>query len=283
MIYRSKLSTIDDSLPSYICIPSQNAQDDDCSQISLPRLDNKRPSQATDFGIKLAADPYFYYTLDRGTHTDDMQQELINLKLQIARQQEKIDLLSARLDQTMVENETLNAEKTSLANELSKKSQEQQVHQQTTRRWSSAEEVKPTNNACQQVVAEVMRKSFQTYIKDSRRQSLADKQAIKRLEEENRALRQSLVLPEEKVFRGAGTVRTASETLDISDNSSWLISPEEEDNDEVAEVDLSSFNERASCRTPTKGTKNVCASYDEPLKQKFANIKRRNVVVAYAA
>ena len=89
--------------PNFISFSSKQ-QDDECS--CLTQLsDNEYPGE--DFGIQISADPYFFHTLDKRHSQKTEKQELMELKIQVARQLEKIDLLESRLSQTIVENEEL--------------------------------------------------------------------------------------------------------------------------------------------------------------------------------
>jgi len=135
--------------------------------------------------FKLAADPYFYYTLDT-RHSKTAEQELIDLKLQVARQHEKIDMLSSKVSQYEVENAILKAEKTALVDELTHiRNGEQQSSAYKANYLTNYHDDKEKEGPHKQrddTVAELMaeisrlqalsdvtRKSFQSYVKDSRR------------------------------------------------------------------------------------------------------------------
>eukprot|EP00579_Thalassiosira_antarctica_P031480 CAMPEP_0202032978 /NCGR_PEP_ID=MMETSP0905-20130828/65809_1 /ASSEMBLY_ACC=CAM_ASM_000554 /TAXON_ID=420261 /ORGANISM="Thalassiosira antarctica, Strain CCMP982" /LENGTH=388 /DNA_ID=CAMNT_0048596861 /DNA_START=68 /DNA_END=1234 /DNA_ORIENTATION=- len=97
---------------SVICfslLDDLNREDDARSELTVPSYGDDL-SQEDDFGIKLAADPYYYNALDLSHHSRAENQEQLDLKLQIVRQQEKLDKLSSNLSQCEVENEALKAE-----------------------------------------------------------------------------------------------------------------------------------------------------------------------------
>lgn len=169
--------------PSSIPYSPKTDRDLDQSELTCSLRDDEFLPQAEDFGIKLAADPYFYYTLDARHPAKTDRQELIELKLQIARQQEKLDALSLKLSQAEVENEALVAEKTALVEELASRGEDQSAptdikiftkglgdedSDSAVRELMDANARLVTENARLQVVVGVMRKSFKHYIKDSR-------------------------------------------------------------------------------------------------------------------
>ena len=79
------------SAPSSVCF-SLNRENDNRSELTGPCYDDGL-SQGDEFGVNLAADPYYYHTLD-GSHPPQTEnQELLDLKLQIGRQQEELEIL----------------------------------------------------------------------------------------------------------------------------------------------------------------------------------------------
>ena len=148
--------------PSTVCF-SYDQERDDHSELTV---DNAIVHQKESTrGIKLGADPYFYHSLDRSRHPlpgNSHQQELYEMKLKIAIQEEKLDMLSSKLSQCQVENELLQSENATLVNEL-----------------ASSSSSSPANHL--QVINSVMRKSFKKYITDSRRRENKDKEIIKNL------------------------------------------------------------------------------------------------------
>ena len=175
--------------PTFVCF-SSDQQDEESSCLSQPSFDDESesPSHPIDRGIKLSADPYFFYTLDKRHSEKTEKQELMELRLQVARQQEKISRLESKLSQALVENEELKAAKSTMAEQLTNSIQ----GQSSALRRRSSQLTASSSTSCQQVVNGVMRKSFQKYIKDSRRQSLVDKETIDKLQQENEALKHQL-------------------------------------------------------------------------------------------
>jgi len=113
------------SPPSSVSVCSSLIQEnDDRSELTVtgPCYGDDLWSCYGDDLSQLAVDPYYYYyhTLDLdGSHPSKTEkQELLDLKLQIARQQEKLDILSSKLSKCEVENEALKAEKAVLVDEL---------------------------------------------------------------------------------------------------------------------------------------------------------------------
>lgn len=147
--------------------------------------------------------------------------ELTDLKILVAKQQEEITRLESKLDLALIENEGLKVERVVAVS----------LQDQIKRLPSSSEQ----SSSCQQVITDVMRKSFQTFVKDSRRKSLELQSVNETLQQENSALKQQLslrnavVLPKrEKVHeRKDITVTTCDETqlrssYNSSNQSSWL-------------------------------------------------------------
>lgn len=183
------------SPPSSISFPL-NQEDDDGSEPELtgPCCYGCDFSQGDDYGPKQAADHCYCRTLSDGIHPSQTgKQELLDLKLQIVRQQKKLNTLSSKLSQYKIENEALKVEKEILVDELA--NAHGATHEQpiTTRRgWFSRagdnggsmqmlidiNSKLMMDNARLQVMVDALRKSFQSYIKDSRRGSDKDKQTI---------------------------------------------------------------------------------------------------------
>jgi len=170
-----------ESSQSSVCF-SLNQENDDPSErteltVIWPYYDDDL-SQEDEFGIHQGADPY----LDGSHPSQTEKQELLDLKLRIIRQQEKLDILSSKLSQCEAENEALKAEKAVLVDELARAHGATQEQHITRRGWFSnaGDNVgsmqllidtnsKPmTDKARLQVMVDVLRKPFQI-IKDSRR------------------------------------------------------------------------------------------------------------------
>jgi hypothetical protein len=140
-------------------------------------------------------------------HANEQDRELIKLKLQIARQQEHVDIIASKLSKCEVENEVLQSEKATLVDELARETHELPPTAPRGGGWLFSKSSSANNlgsmqmlvdnnaklmmeNARVQVLVDIMRKSFQTYIKDSRRTSERDQQTIKALQQENELLQQ---------------------------------------------------------------------------------------------
>ena len=131
--------------------------------------------------------------------------ELIQLKQQLSKQQNQIDILSKRLNACEIERDVLVEEKKVLLVELT--ATNNLDHSVSSRdgwggmsrsslQMSSYTDMQynPSyNNQDNETNLRVMRKSFQNYIKDSRRNSYADKQKIFVLQREVETLKQRLV------------------------------------------------------------------------------------------
>ncbi|KAL7528759.1 hypothetical protein ACHAWF_002688, partial [Thalassiosira exigua] len=213
------------------------------SSLSVEELDENASasgytSGADDFGIKLAADPYFYYTLDNRHPPKNKEEEIVELKLQIAKQQKKLDALASQLGQCQEECEVLKAENAELVDKMAashkhKKNDEgrpEERRRPIARRSSCchagpehARTLQDENAALAddnnrlRVVAEVMRKSFKSYIKESRRKSLVDKDSIQDL---NALLRQTR---KDKNSVGSSEERTAETALETVEVQTTLL------------------------------------------------------------
>lgn len=192
--------------PSSVSIYGQ--EDDNGSELTGPLYSDDDLSLTDDFGIKLAADTYYYHTLD-GQHAPAAERrELLELRMQIIRQQEKLDILSSKLSQSGDENEALRAEKKVLVNELHA-IQEKSIStpsccfSNTDNDGESMLTSAPTNaklmadNSRLQVVTNVLRKSFQSHIKESRIKCDKDKKTIETLQREIELLKQRTSVPQD--------------------------------------------------------------------------------------
>ena len=199
------------SPPSSICFYSRQEKDigDDHSELTLDSGEYIT-SQVVPLDFKLSADPYFYYTMDErnGNPTKDKDQEIMQLKMQIARQQERIEELSSNLQNAECENELLKAENGQLVNELTLPTME-------TNSISSKK-----NHSHQQVLFDVMRKSFKNYIKDHRQETRKDnnKSDNSRQMNEDDIYQQSPLL--HKVPTKISFSESTATTMDLSTESS---------------------------------------------------------------
>lgn len=171
---------------------------------------------------------------DRGAQVRDAaplgekkERELIELKLQIATQNEDLGLLSSKLRRREVEIEAIKAEKTSLIDELARARSAKEEQSTSTsssdilrivpKRFSlrgfgagvndtaaSPQTLTQANaklraeNSRLQISADGMHQSFQSHITCSQRSSRADKETIESLQRQNEVLRQQLKLAEGK-------------------------------------------------------------------------------------
>ena len=198
------------SPPSSICFYSRPEKDigDVHSELTLDSGEYIT-SQVVPLDFKLSADPYFYYTMDErnGNPTKDKDQEIMQLKMQIARQQERIEELSSNLQNAECENELLKAENGQLVNELTLPTME-------TNSISSKK-----NHSHQQVLFDVMRKSFKNYIKDHRQETRKDnnKSDNSRQMNEDDIYQQSPLL--HKVPTKISFSESTAKTMDLSESS----------------------------------------------------------------
>ena len=148
--------------------------------------------------------------------------QVIDLKMKLAQQQERLDALTSKLNQYQAENEALTTEKMTLVDELVTHTRQEQPIKR--RRWFSAREKGSLqmlldanaklmmDNERLQTMNCVLRKSFETHIDDTRRSSILEKETIERLQRE---LHQQLSVPE-KISLGEDTEGTAQTSLDSS-------------------------------------------------------------------
>lgn len=252
---------------------------DDLSEITCPLREDEDLSKADDFGIKLAADPYFFYTLDARHPAKTDKQELIELKLQVARQQEKLGELLSKLNQAQNENEVLKAENAVLLVELqlSSKSEDQSTtksEQGVASDDGAVQELLGTNaklvteNARLQVVNNILRKSFKNYITNNRQESPVAKNKHVKASQQEQALQPSRsMLPRAKSFGDNGTAVTSLESsettqdhaLHLSTRSSVYSIPEGWTIDGVG-VDAETKDSRVAMREATLSGRNTTSA-----------------------
>lgn len=165
--------------------------------------------------------------------SDPYRQENLELKLQMVRQKQEIDLLSSRLRQCKVENEALHAENAVLVDKLVFSAQEPPNPEL---RWSSKGRARSdsggsmqllidknaklmTDNNRLQVTAGVVHKSFQNFIKDSQRSKDEDRQTMQALQQENEQLKECLSVSEKLKL---------SSSNDQAEETSWQSSADQE-------------------------------------------------------
>jgi len=165
--------------------------------------------------------------------SDPYRQDNLELKLQMVRQKQEIDLLSSRLRQCKVENEALHAENAVLVDKLVFSAQEPPNPEL---RWSSKGRARSdsggsmqllidknaklmTDNNRLQVTAGVVHKSFQNFIKDSQRSKDEDRQTMQALQQENEQLKECLSVSEKL---------KPSSSNDQAEETSWQSSADQE-------------------------------------------------------
>mmetsp|Transcript_17315 Transcript_17315/g.31290 ORF Transcript_17315/g.31290 Transcript_17315/m.31290 type:complete len:357 (-) Transcript_17315:99-1169(-) len=166
-------------------------------------------------------------------------QDQLDLKLRILRQQEKLDLVLSKLSKFEAENETLNAENTALVDKLAHSNSKHSISRST---WFSKADNNSNNNggsmqllldtnaklmmdnARLQVMVGTLKRSFQSYIEDNRRDHDKEKQMmkIKALQLENNLLHRRLSL--DKNSKLSSSEHTSQTFLD-----SFLAENDEED------------------------------------------------------
>ena len=139
-------------ISTIICTTTQYGDMDEQSQITMQTFNdtsvsNQTPSSQTtnhndsDNNLQLqqlTADPYYFHTLSPHASKKlglDTTQGLITLKIQNARQQEKIEIISSQLRACKVENEQLKAQNTSLLKEV-------MVYKQDTANYTNDEQAR---------------------------------------------------------------------------------------------------------------------------------------------
>ena len=147
-----------------------------------------------------------------------IHQELIDLKLQVAKQREQIDILSSKLSTSQVVNEVAKAENATLVDEITQARDFIETNSISKRfnPFSSIKSAPPVNNggSMQMLIdtntrltidnsrleasVDAIRNSFQGYIKFVQRSSRADKESIDLLARENEELQMELNIPKNK-------------------------------------------------------------------------------------
>eukprot|EP00581_Thalassiosira_minuscula_P010649 CAMPEP_0183725410 /NCGR_PEP_ID=MMETSP0737-20130205/20554_1 /TAXON_ID=385413 /ORGANISM="Thalassiosira miniscula, Strain CCMP1093" /LENGTH=327 /DNA_ID=CAMNT_0025956391 /DNA_START=114 /DNA_END=1094 /DNA_ORIENTATION=+ len=229
-------------------------------------------------GEELGSDPYYYCLVAQSSI-----QEKTELQMQLVRQKEMLDKMSSTLSQYQAENEVLKAEKASLFEELASSHQKKLSTNETciSSHNLALLQMHPDTNAKLvqdysrlKVIISVMRSSFHSYIKDSRRRKAKDQQTIKDLQQEVKLLQKQQMTPEKSIkstpktsfessFSGKhqdnspeysaredarNTLNSTETTVETSSND-WTIQGED---NEVA--DKCSNNKRAANRESTESS-----------------------------
>eukprot|EP00579_Thalassiosira_antarctica_P007423 CAMPEP_0201886386 /NCGR_PEP_ID=MMETSP0902-20130614/21923_1 /ASSEMBLY_ACC=CAM_ASM_000551 /TAXON_ID=420261 /ORGANISM="Thalassiosira antarctica, Strain CCMP982" /LENGTH=356 /DNA_ID=CAMNT_0048415947 /DNA_START=56 /DNA_END=1127 /DNA_ORIENTATION=- len=178
--------------PSFICFVSPDNLlqcNDDHSELTEPIFGNGI-SQTNDSGVNLD----YGHGLDRKIPSNiENHQEINILKLQIAKQQEKLNNLSSKLRQCQDENEALKKEKAVLVDALVDENQPGVDGGKPMQFLVNANTKLIADNARLQVVLDVMRKSFKKHIESIRKSDEKVRPASTILQRENELLRQQLL------------------------------------------------------------------------------------------
>ena len=177
----------------------------------------------------------------------------------IAKQQEKIDLLSSKLSKYQVENETLKAENATLIDELvsttSKEKTAARISISSKKVPLDTKEKLKNEIATLQVLDKVTKKSFQTFIKDNQRSRRQDKQTITKLQQENDALLLKLMSNPTKLSSCEGTAKTSLasfiDTIEVCQEDSSLYPSQ--DLDMFLELEVDSLELSHSLKSTNKG------------------------------
>lgn len=193
--------------PSFICFVSPDNLlqcNDDHSELTGPIFGNGI-SQTIDSGVN----PDYGHGLDRKIpSTIENYQEITNLKLQIAKQQEKLNNLSSKLCQCQDENEALKKEKAVLVDALIE-NQPGTDGRKPMQFLVNANTKLIADNARLQVVLDVMRKSFKKHIDGIRKSDDKVRPVSTILQRENEPLRQQLLnMSERETILSKGTATT---------------------------------------------------------------------------
>ena len=178
--------------PSFICFVSPDnilQCNDDHSELTEPIFGNGI-SQTNDSGVNLD----YGHGLDRKIPSNiENHQEITNLKLQIAKQQETLNNLSSKLRQCQDENEALKKEKAVSVDALVNEKQPGIDGGKPMQFIVNANTKLIADNARLQVTLDVMRKSFKKHIDGIRKSGDKVRPASTILQRENELLRKQLL------------------------------------------------------------------------------------------
>jgi hypothetical protein len=168
------------------------------------------------------------------------QQVILELKQQLARQQQKINSLEVKLIQCQLEKEELEASNAVLIEEATDAQMPTDAQQAKLMR----------ENARLQVVSDIMRKTFKKSSDEARRKSESDKQTIKALEKENKMLRYR-VLYYSRDDVNQGIIEFGSSGNSAHENYTLEDHIEQEDRQEMQEPQPQVLPSRKVSRTDT--------------------------------
>ena len=249
-------------------------QEDDRSELTGP-IFSRRGSVSLDGGLKkaellrlkLSSNPNYFSTslktlLHPAESTTDDHDELLQMKVEIVRQQEKIDDLSSKLQKCELEKEALLAERAALLDEIVRSARGQmkvELTQEVTlgsgTEDSSMQLLIDANaklmaeNVRLQVVSGITRRSLKKQMEDTRLTTNMTSERLKSLERENKLLKKQLGLLDvsPKDYKSTDTtlpLDSSARTQEWSNLSSRDISfsSSEKSGDEIAIYDGPSFN-----------------------------------------
>lgn len=216
----------DAQVPTSICFSLDELKEcDEASGLTGPYLDDDGEFDITQICHSL--------DVNHSPHGQGAkrQQSIHELKQQIAKQQKMLGKLSSELRRNESENQALRAEKSVLVEELSLVTQDRQgtrgwISKQGDSRGGSMKVLINTNeklvaeNARLEVLADVTRKAFQSYVRETRGKNGMGKHAMEMLTQENMSLKQQLNLSENSKL--SSSFQTAKTFTGSSDTESSL-------------------------------------------------------------
>ena len=261
--------------PSSICFTHEDQVDLDRSELSWP-WDGEDKTSLYRIEYQSASKSRSPSSNERGDEGGEDRREMVELKLQLARQQEELDALRATCGRYRVENEALRTEREALTDELAllrtekvghpiprrapwffKQDRHQEASGGSMQLLVDANSRLMTDNAKLQVSVDGLRKSLRNYIKFSQKSCLADKEAIEKLKRENRLLRKQNSL-------GDGTARTSLEADDVTypndsglDSLGALSTPELRSSQVKSAVDLVDFLSHNASRNNNDNSREI--------------------------
>lgn len=169
---------------------------DDHSELTGPRSFGDHWQDDDSLLGGMAADPYYYHNFGGIVPSSPEKRDMFDLKIQLARQQEKLESLSSKLRQCEVENESLEAEKAALVDELALAIEKQTPTKREERPTFESEindnagpirllvdynAALTMENARLQAIVDVTRKSLKAHVQESRRRRDEDEKTIEAL------------------------------------------------------------------------------------------------------
>ena len=215
---------------SSVCFSSDSLEQNSVDGSDLTdsiRYQDEDLSTTDEFGVKLSADTYYYLNNAIGgvKAQESERMELRELKLQILRQQEKIDALSTNLSECLDVIEVHEKEKAVMIDELDIAIVMPKEKQAKLRGWFPKGSNSKGGGSMQMLIDElgkimadnsrlqtlldVMRKSFQSHVKEGRQSKDEDTQTIKAMQQEIDFLKHQLSAPN-KMLRGSLSISKTS-------------------------------------------------------------------------